>query len=165
MLSYWLYFLRCVNHQTTTFWPDLIVIELLHGCFGLLFCAEGHEGVATVVTIEVHHHPHLIDLTKLETDREIFKKKKNRFPVLGKCCVPHFPPSHIAAPVHPQTDPLVVSLQRSRCLSLVVVRSSQAVAHHTDVGRFPETHKKNVNQKKVLRRFVSMSLCTSATQS
>lgn len=76
MLSYWLYFLRCLNHQTTTFGPDLVVIELLHGCFGLLFCAEGHEGITTVVTIEVHHHPHLIDLTKLETDREIFKKKK-----------------------------------------------------------------------------------------
>lgn len=67
------------DSRTTTFAPDLVVIELLHGCFGLLFCAEGHECVTTVVTIEVHHHPHLIDLTKLKTDRQIQKEKKTDF--------------------------------------------------------------------------------------
>lgn len=78
-----------------------------------------------------------------DRQRDIQKEKKNRFPVLGKSCVTHFPPSHTAAPVHPQTDPSVISLQRSRCLSLVVVHSSRAVDRHTDVGRFPETqHKK-----------------------
>lgn len=55
-------------------WPDLVVVELLHGCFGLLFGAEGDEGVTSVVPIEVHHHPHLVDLTKLEIGRVKFKK-------------------------------------------------------------------------------------------
>ena len=50
--------------------PDLIVVELLHGRLGLLFGVEGDEGIAPVVSIEVHHHPHLIHLTKLRKERE-----------------------------------------------------------------------------------------------
>ena len=53
------------NHK-----PDLIVIELLHGRLGFLFGVEGDEGIAPVVPVEVHHHPHLIHLTKLRKEGE-----------------------------------------------------------------------------------------------
>lgn len=53
------------NHQNE---PDLVVVELLHGCFGFQFGAEGDKGVASVVSVEVHHHSHLVDLTKLEEE-------------------------------------------------------------------------------------------------
>lgn len=51
-------------------WPDLVVVKLLHGCPGFLFVGEGDKGVTSIVPIEVHHHPHLVDLTKLMTGAE-----------------------------------------------------------------------------------------------
>lgn len=50
--------------------PDFMVVELFNGGSGLLFGAEGDEGVASVVSVEVHHHPDLVDLSKLKTERQ-----------------------------------------------------------------------------------------------
>ena len=69
------------NHK-----PDLIVIELLHGRLGFLFGVEGDKGIAPVVSVEVHHHPHLIYLTELrgeggggiKREREIYDKHLQR---------------------------------------------------------------------------------------
>lgn len=51
--------------------PDLIIIECLYCILGLLFIGEGHKGVAPVVAIEVHHHPHLIDFANLPSERDL----------------------------------------------------------------------------------------------
>lgn len=114
--------------------PDLVVVELLHRCFGLLFVAEGDEGVASVVPAEVHHHPHLVDLTKLKTERATLKTN-------GRNKVKAFPPSpsRTVAPVHPRTDLWAVSPQRSRSLFLVEDHSSQVEGRRIAAGRSPET--------------------------
>lgn len=38
---------------------------MLHGILGFLFSAEGDKSVATVVPVEIHHHPYFIDFAKL----------------------------------------------------------------------------------------------------
>lgn len=49
--------------------PDFIIVECLYCILGLLFIGEGHKGVAPIVAIEVHHHPHLIDFANLPSER------------------------------------------------------------------------------------------------
>lgn len=45
--------------------PDFIIVEVLHCGLGLLLVVESDECIASVVAIEIHHHPHLVDLPKL----------------------------------------------------------------------------------------------------
>lgn len=59
-------------------WPDLVVVKLLHSCPGFLFVGEGDKGVTSIVPIEVHHHPHLVDLTKLLTGAENARTLKKK---------------------------------------------------------------------------------------
>lgn len=113
--------------------PDLVVVELLHRCFGLLFVAEGDEGVAAVVPAEVHHHPHLVDLPKLKTRRATLKTNRR-----NKEAASPPSPSRTAAPVRPRTDLWAVCPRRSRSLSLVEDRSSQEEGRHSAAGRSPE---------------------------
>ena len=114
--------------------PDLVVVELLHRCFGLLFVAEGDEGVASVVPAEVHHHPHLVDLTKLRKARAVLKTNGRNKEVASPPS-----PSHTAAPVHPQTDLWAASPQRFRSPSLVEDCSSRVEGRRSAAGRSPET--------------------------
>lgn len=127
-------------------WPDLVVVKLLHSCPGFLFVGEGDKGVTSIVPIEVHHHPHLVDLTKLLTGAEnarTLKKKKQKKAKLTSRDIflklfHNASPSHTMEPVHPQTDLLGVSPQRSHYLSQAVVRPSQVVDHRTAADRSPE---------------------------
>ncbi len=46
--------------------PDFIVVELFHGILSLLFCGEGNKCIASIVAIEVHHHPYFVNFAKLQ---------------------------------------------------------------------------------------------------
>lgn len=123
-------------------WPDLVVVKLLHGCPGFLFVGEGDKGVTSIVPIEVHHHPHLVDLTKLMTGAEnagtLKKSKKVTSRDISLKLFHNASPSHTTEPVHPQTDLSGVSPQISHYLSQAVVRPSQAAGHRTAADRSPE---------------------------
>lgn len=45
--------------------PDFIVVELFHGILSLLFSGEGNKRIASIVAIEVHHHPYFVNFAEL----------------------------------------------------------------------------------------------------
>lgn len=92
--------------------PNLIVVELLHGSPGLLFVAEGDKGVSSVVPIEVHHHPHLVDLSKL-------KRWRGKHPQMKQ---------------HPQIDHSDRILNRG---SLTFSHSGTSSSSNRSLGSFP----------------------------
>lgn len=126
--GFFIYFLSPVS-------PDLVVVELLHRCFGLLFVAEGDKGISPVVPAEVHHHPHLVDFTELKTGRATVKHRQEA----QRDLLSSLAPSHTAAPVRPRTDLSAVSPQRSRSPSLVEGRSSRVEGRRSAAGRSPKT--------------------------
>ncbi len=61
----WLCFVYKMSSLNNTS-PDFIVVELFHGILSLLFCGEGNKCIASIVAIEVHHHPYFVNFAKLQ---------------------------------------------------------------------------------------------------
>lgn len=46
--------------------PNFVIVELFHGILSLLFCGEGNKCIASIVAIEVHHHPYFVYAAELQ---------------------------------------------------------------------------------------------------
>lgn len=69
--------------------PDFIVVELFHGILSLLFCGKGNKCIASIVAVEVHHHPYFVNFAKLQRQGNLtfLKLHHTKCSVLKPICV------------------------------------------------------------------------------
>ncbi len=67
--------------------PDFIVVELFHGILSLFFCGEGNKCIASIVAIEVHHHPYFVNFAKLQRQVSVTVLRLHHTEISTEACL------------------------------------------------------------------------------